>query len=178
MSRPSFSSSRCVRSVVLGAVVLAAWILLPGVPGDWQESPNRWIPILCYATTIQFFMQLWSWKTVSGSLFDPYVVFLTAATLFNAGRTLLATLPDSSLKSPFPPSIALYGLYIVALSLCCFHLGALIAIAPAKVRPANARASLAIPSATLRYVGGWLVLIAIVPMRILMKQAVAGVMRA
>ena len=162
---------------MLWASVLAAWILLPGVIGDWQESPNRWIPVLCYATTIQFFLQLWSWNTVSGRLFDPYVVFLTAATLFNAGRTLLATLPDRSFESPFPPSIALYAIYIVALALCSFHLGALIAISSAKVRSSQARSSLAVPNATLRYVGGWLVLIAIVPMSILMKQAVTGVMR-
>ena len=162
---------------MLWSSALAAWILLPGVIGDWQESPNRWIPILCYATTIQFFVQLWSWKAVSGSLFDPYVVFLTAATLFNAGRALLATLPDGSLESPFPPSIALYGLYVVALSLCSFHLGGLLAISSTGARPARARASFATSNATLRYVGGWLVLIAIVPMSILMKQAVAGVMR-
>ena len=162
---------------MLWAGVLAAWILLPGIIGDWQESPTRWIPILCYATTIQFLVQLWSWRTVSGSLFDPYLVFLTAATLFNAGRALLASLPDSSLESPFSPSIALYGLYVVALSLCSFHLGGLLAIASTGARPSRARASLAIPNATLRYVGGWLVLVAIVPMSILMKQAVAGVMR-
>ena len=80
-------------------------------------------------------------------------------------------------KVLFPPSIALYGLYVVALALCSFHLGGLIAIASAKVRPAGASTPLAIPSATLRYVGLWLVLIAIVPMSILMKQAVTGVMR-
>ena len=162
---------------MLWSCVLAAWILLPGIIGDWQESPNRWIPILCYATALQFFLQLWSWKTVSGGLFDPYVVFLTAATLFNAGRALLATLPDGSLESPFQPSTALYGLYIIALALCSFHLGGLIAIASAGTRLVRARASLAIPNATLRSVGGWLVLVAIVPMSILMKQAVAGVMR-
>lgn len=157
--------------------VLAAWVIFPAIIGDWRESPNQWIPFLCYATALQFFMQLWSWNKVSGGLFDPYVVFLTAATLFNAGRTLLACLPDNSFESPFPPSIALYGLYVVALALCSFHLGGLIAIASAKVRPAGARKPLAIPSATLRYVGLWLVLIAIVPMSILMKQAVTGVMR-
>src|SRR5260370_26871623 len=109
MSRPILSSSRCVRSAVLWAGVLAAWIILPAIIGDWQESPNGWIPILCYATTIQFLMQLWSWKVTSGSLFDPYVVFLTAATLFNAGRTLLASLPARSFETPFPSSVSLYG---------------------------------------------------------------------
>jgi oligosaccharide repeat unit polymerase len=156
---------------------LAAWVILPAVIGDWQESPDRWITMLCYSTALQFFLQLWSWKKVSGGLFDPYVVYLTAATLFNGGRTLLACLPDNSFESPFSPSIALYGLYVVGLALCSFHLGALIAFASARVRPARARKPLAIPGVTLRYVGGWLVLIAIVPMSILMKQAVTGVMR-
>src|SRR5260370_8033255 len=177
MSRPILSSSRCVRSAVLWAGVLAAWIILPAIIGEWQESQNRWIPGLWYATTIQFFMQLWSWKTVSRSLFDPYIVFLTAATLFNAGRTLLASLPGSSFESPFPPSIALYAIYIVALALCSFRFGALIAISSAKVRPVRARANLAVPSTTLLYVGGVLVLIAVGPMIILMKHAVTSVMR-
>jgi O-antigen polysaccharide polymerase Wzy len=177
VSRPGISSSRRVRSAVFWAGILVTWIILPGITGDWQESPNRWISVLCYATTIQFLLQLWSWKTVSVSLFDPYVIFLTAATLFNAGRTLLAVLPGTSFESPFPPSIALYGLYVVALALCAFHLGGLIAVASPRVRPADAGASLAIPGATMRHVGGWLVLIAIVPMSILMKQAVTAVMR-
>ena len=177
LSGPILHSLRCARSALLWSGVLAAWVILPAVIGDWQESPHRWITILCYATALQFFMQLWSWKKVSGGLFDPYVVYLTAATLFNGGRTLLACLPDNSFESSFPPSIALYGIYVVALALCSFHLGGLIAFASARVRPARARKTLAIPGATLRYVGGWLVLIAIVPMSILMKQAVTGVMR-
>ena len=86
--RTVLPASRFLPSHVLWLCVLAAWVVVPAIITDWEDSPERWIPLLCYATAIQFIMQLQSWAKVSGTLFDPYVVFLTAATTFNAGRAL------------------------------------------------------------------------------------------
>jgi len=176
--RDGRSALRRLTSIALGAGFLAVLVIAPAVTTDWLASPYRWIDFLCYATTIQFALQLVSWKLVSGTLFDPYAVFLTAATMFNAGRALMATLPGASFESRFQAPIALHALYLVALSLCALHLGGLIALSRPHVRPTPQSSMLAaVRPHTLRSVGALFILVAIVPMSIVMRGTLSGVMQ-
>lgn len=74
---------------------------------------------------------VWSWKKLTGNWFDPYVVFLIAACLFNGGHAYLEVFglnKSGILDSRFSPATSLNTLLLVILGLSCFHFGAMAAV--------------------------------------------------
>jgi oligosaccharide repeat unit polymerase len=96
-----------------------------------QEAEPLIYPACCFllALSVWFF---WSWQLVSKSLFHPYIIFLVAAILFNGGQTILEVfhLNEHGLLDGmfFSSETLLQSIYLVALGLNFFHLGALLAI--------------------------------------------------
>jgi oligosaccharide repeat unit polymerase len=74
----------------------------------------------------------YSWRLAGKGWFEPYALFLMAATLFNAGQGLLEALQlnkNGMLDGRFPPETIVSGLYLVTLALASMHFGALAALA-------------------------------------------------
>jgi len=159
------------------AVLSMLGLLYPALdmPPQWLVGP------LCWAIVGMFLWSLWSWYQITNSLFDWYVIFLTAATVFNGGHAFLEVLnlnPRGVLDSQFSPEIVMRTLYIVLLSLAALHYGALAGAGRTSAREDEAGLEPTSPGTltSMRLVGGTLLLIALPFTAMLLKDAIAVVL--
>lgn len=133
---------------------------------------------------VSFVWSLWSWKRLTGSIFDPYGLFLIAAFLFNAGSAFLYVFGINNsglmiLDFSFAPAVTLQTLLLVFLALGAFHLGALF-IAGGNIGtlfPVPSAVDEESPSAAeIRFVGWALIIVSAVPMALQLKQAASVVL--
>jgi O-antigen/teichoic acid export membrane protein len=72
--------------------LVAVLVLLGLFRSQFLESESD-AEALIYAACLAFvalsIWSIWSWKAATGRLFDPYVLFLMSAMLFNGGLTFL-----------------------------------------------------------------------------------------
>ncbi len=97
-----------------------------------QLPPARLITPTSWLTVISTVWALWSWKRLTGSGFDPYVIFFLTATLFNAGQVILEIFHlnrDGILNGTFSTTTVFRTLVLTATGLAAFHLGAIISVA-------------------------------------------------
>ncbi len=131
-----------------------------------------------------FVWSLWSWKRLTGSVFDPYGLFLIAAFLFNAGSAFLYVFGMNNsgimiLDLSFSPAVTLQTLLLVFLALGAFHLGALLIAGgnSGALFPGPAAVDEESPSAEeIRFVGWALLIVSAVPMALQLKQAASVVL--
>lgn len=129
-----------------------------------------------------FFWSLWSWQKLTKTLFDPYLLFLLAAGLFNAGHAFLEVfyLNESGIMNGrFSPETVLRTLFLVILGLASFHLGALISTAKGKRRALRETAAYRAPQPArqdLRVVGWGLLFVSFIPAVLVLRDAVTTVM--
>jgi oligosaccharide repeat unit polymerase len=147
----------------------------------WGLNVDTLIYSICILLLLLFAFSIWTWTLASGSLFDPYVLFLIAAYLFNAGLAFLEVFrlnPVPVLQDRFTSDTVLRTLALVALSLAAFHAGALLSTTHAFPVGRTARRSgdSAQISASLRIVGWAFLLISAVPALIVLKDSVEVVM--
>jgi oligosaccharide repeat unit polymerase len=133
---------------------------------------------------------LWSWRKLTGSSFDPYIIFLVAAILFNGGEALLQLyyLIDSSDIRPgttfdiFSPETNLETVFLVVLGLAAFHTGGLLSASlyrPPRIesltKVVRGESGNAISKA-LRLVGWGLLAVSFVPTLLALRNSLAVVM--
>jgi oligosaccharide repeat unit polymerase len=111
-------------------LVLVAGVGLTAKAGMFEigDSPLAMSCLLSTVTAWHFF----SLQLAGRKFFEPYALFLLAATLFNAGQGLLETLHlnDSGiLDNRFSPDLVIESLYLVTLGLASLQFCALIAFA-------------------------------------------------
>jgi hypothetical protein len=137
--------------------------------------------LLLTAVTVWNFL---SWRLAGRTLFEPYALFLVAATLFNAGQGLLQAFQlnkdNAILLGRFAPETIVMALYLVTLGLASMHFGALAGI------PRTAEPSLSVPKTSghktiasnherlkaTRLVGWAFIALAIVPFIVVFKDTV------
>ncbi len=100
-------------------------------PSGFILSPEISLQLLCIVflgLTVWFFL---SWYLITNRLFDPYVLFLLAAVIFNGGQIILEVFglnEKGFLGDAFAAPEALQVVYIVSLTLSIMHFGAMLAI--------------------------------------------------
>ena len=166
-----------VAHVLLVVVALALYVWVRPLAG-WSDAS-----LLAGASAVVLIQLVWSlasWRLLTGSIFDPYGLFVIAAMVFNAGAAFLFLAGANTaglfiLDFSFPPDRTLQTLLLVFLCMAAFHLGALL-VAGAQRGPlfpgAVAVPDPAIAAAQIRFVGGALVAISAVPTAILLRQAI------
>jgi oligosaccharide repeat unit polymerase len=171
-----------------GAILLAqalALMFLAGLGGLYVMFAPRPEPLIrpaCVLLTALFAWSVWSWWRLARTLFDPYVLFLTAATLFNAGQALLEALhlnEHGILDGRFTSELILEALFLVMVSLAAFHLGALISAASRRKHPhgEHVHQRRRVPSRQrIRLVGWGLLFISVIPAFLLLRDAVVTVL--
>lgn len=165
--------------LVFSSFVFVLLLTLPVVYSSLDVSPEYLVYPTSLAFTILFAVQICLWRQVSGSLFDPYGIFLGAAMLFNGSRAILEVFHlnyAGVLGSQFSSETTLRTVYLVTLGLWSFHLGGLVAAPkgrPPRLKVGGIRAA---DCNSLRTVGWFLIAIAIVPSFILLQQATAVVL--
>ena len=76
-----------------------------------------------------------SWRLSGGKLFEPYSLFLLAAVCFNAGHVVLfvgGVDISNSFITHFSDETSLKTMMVIAIGLCSFHFGGLVAKKPRK----------------------------------------------
>lgn len=171
------------RLIIPTHVLLLCGLVWIGIVSPWSWQADRWFYVLSVFIVILFVWAVWSWTKVGRSLFDPYILFLAAATLFNGGHALLEVLnlnADGILRGAFSARTVAQSLYAVAIGIAALHLGALLGVWNRKA--GNNGPDVAPPDGSARedqacrLVGWFLFAIAIVPTLLLLRQAIAVVM--
>ena len=129
---------------------------------------------------------LGSWKLMTGSVFDPYGIFIIAATIFNAGCAFLFLFGLNTaglmiLDFSFPADVTLQTLLLIFLCLAAFHFGALLHAGSrhTPLFPDRRTAPRVSPSpAEIRFVGWALILVSVLPTAVRLKQAISVVRTA
>jgi len=139
VNNPSRRVRPRIDGIILGGQVLVLGVLVLGLVYTLQFAPRPGTLIYpaCVLLTVLFVWSVWSWRVVAQSLFDPYIMFLIAATLFNGGQALLEVfhLNDQGiLRNIFPPETVAATLFLVLLGLAALHLGALVSVMVEKRR--------------------------------------------
>jgi len=134
------------------------------------------IPTLIYLECLLLFLLfiwcIFSWKKLTGRFFEPYIIFITAAYLFNGGQTFLELfhLNKYGMLSiyRFPDYTLLKTIYLVILSLACLHFGAILSYSYKKAPKQSI--NLSIIEAALRRIGWILLGISFMPTLITLKE--------
>jgi len=94
-------------------------------------NPKRLIFPACLMLVGTFAWCFWSWFRVTGSIFDPYTLFMASVFLFNGSAAFLYLFHYSfsdSLGVIFSETVLLKSLFLVTLSTAAIHYGSLSAI--------------------------------------------------
>ncbi|MDD1777929.1 MAG: O-antigen polysaccharide polymerase Wzy family protein [Candidatus Helarchaeota archaeon] len=163
-----------------GLIILLASFSLPYL--KYLFDPDALIYFSSVLLIPLFIWSVWSWKTITKRLFDPYVIFLLSATLFNGGQAFLEAFQLNEygiLDGNFPPERVLKTLFLVLISLSSLHFGALISALRSKKESFNRNTGWKNNVQSLediRWVGWGLLFISIIPAYFLLKDAVTHVM--
>ena len=155
-------------------VILVAVALLRGF--FTALSAELLIYLLCVILLGVAVWSAWSWRQVAHSLFDPYILFLAAAILFNGGRAILEVFQlnvDGILEVQFSSEVLVATLSLVIAGLISFHFGGLLGAALYKSKRSLQRGALELRNQNAKYVRavGWLLLlVSVVPAFFILRQ--------
>ena len=125
-----------------------------------------------------FIWSIVSWKLATGSLFDPYVLFLIAAAVFNGGQVFLEVFHLNErglLDGRFSSETLFTTLHLVLTALVTLHLGALVSAGTMR-KSSPKGGSLPETRVDTRVVGWVLVLVSLVPTAIYLRSCLRTVM--
>lgn len=117
---------------------------------------------------------VWSWRKMTRSFFDPYILFFLAAVLFNAGQAFLEIFglnKDGLLAGRFSPDILVQSVLLVALALGAFHAGGLLAAVSHRKNESDPASALIFAQST-RNIGWILLAISFVPSLAVLRDAI------
>ena len=166
--------------ILVQSMILAAFLLVAISYRSFDYHPERFIYPVCVFLLILFAWTIWSWRALTGNLFDPYILFVVAAFAFNAGLAILEVFQlnrGGIFNGRFSPQTILETLLLVTIGLTAFHSGALVAIFT-RGRPAGARRATQKQEQdgrSLRIVGWALIGIAAIPTVLAFKQSLSVV---
>jgi hypothetical protein len=156
-----------VAHAFVSLAVLIATLVVPALIGNSQDSAH-FFSILLVALVA---WMTWSWVAATGSLFDPYGLFMLSAIAFNAGQAILFAigLLDQGVFIygfatdilAFPSDVLLTSVAMVAAGLAALHLGACAALAFGRATDSPELNCAPGSGASLRIVGGLLVAVAL-----------------
>ena len=174
--------SHNVKPVMLVQCLLVSFFLLADLLyPSFGIHPERYIYPLCVFLLILFAWTLFSWRALTGNLFDPYTLFMTAAYAFNAGLAILEVFhlnKGGLLDGRFSQQTILATLLLVTIGLTAFHSGALLAVFVKKERaakPSGAIQNHEHDGLALRQVGWFLISVAIIPSMLFYMRSFAAV---
>lgn len=162
--------------VLVQSMILALLLVVAISYKLFGDHPEGFIYPVCVFLLLLFAWTLWSWSALAGDLFDPYVLFMTAAFAFNAGLAFLEVFhlnKGGIFNGRFPQQTMLETLFLVAIGLTVFHFGALVAAfrRSRKAAPSEATQKQERDSRSLRMVGWALIGVAVIPTVLVLRQS-------
>jgi oligosaccharide repeat unit polymerase len=141
----------------------------------------------CIALLVLMIWWYWSWIAFShGGGLDPYILFLSAAVLFNCGQPILEVFglnEDGLLHDHFSEEISLASLYLIAVGISALHFGVLSSTALSSYRGRGRQRTHQFPfseihSRNVYRVGVTLFLLAAIPSLLNLRERLQMVMAA
>jgi hypothetical protein len=168
-ARTILAAHLLVSAAFISAAFLGSLALLP---------TSAWIRWECGIVSVYAVWLIWSWRAVARGLFNPYGLFLIAALLFNAGQAFLEVFGWNSLGllgGLFTLRALEDTLMLVLVSLAALQFGALLAVLLSRrsqrewtdPQGRNSGAD----ATVLRVIGSVLLAISIVPMALVVRDA-------
>jgi oligosaccharide repeat unit polymerase len=174
-----------INSLLLLLLVLFFTLIYSNPTFDISAEPA--ITLVSVVLLIAVVWSLISWRAVTGSLFNPYAMFLIAAALFNGGQVFLDILhlgehsvssysqwgDPLNVRDKFSSATYLQTVFLVTLGYIAFHTGGLLSVpsyslaAPREV----ATSTLFLTARALRLVGWGLLAVSFIPFLVLVKIA-------
>lgn len=170
--------------LVIQLCILVLLILL----GFFYERTEFQLELLVYPACIGLLFisiwSIWSWQILTKSVFDPYILFLISAIIFNGGQALLEILHlniNGILNDQFPPTTIVKTLFFVILCLASWHTGGLLVAATNTKRnigqnPKKEFNYIQISNQTCYLIGILLLAISFLPAIIVLKDATITVL--
>ncbi|MBA3942953.1 MAG: O-antigen polysaccharide polymerase Wzy [Herpetosiphonaceae bacterium] len=178
-NRSLVRSSRYVHVLMIQAGIL---LLLGGcslVYSAYSLEAEALIYPACVSLALVSVWSVFSWNVLTKRSFDPYILFIIAAVLFNGGQAFLEIfhLNDQGvLKSAFSSETTLQTLFLVTVCLSTFHFGAILSTLTVRIddrrREADQETLIAL-GRNSRRIGVGLVMISSVPALWNLRQALA-----
>ena len=115
--------------ILIGLVVFG--IVYAIDPSGFMFSAEASFQIVCHLFLVLTIWFFGSWYLATKRLFDPYVLFLLSATIFNGGQIILEVFQlneNGFLNNTFSFSESLQIVYLVTLAFAAMHFGALLCI--------------------------------------------------
>ncbi len=183
--KPNKSTRKII--ILIQCFILTVLILFHFLyePFDFQ-SESLIYPFCCLLCGLTIW-SCWSWYILTKSLFNPYLLFLLSAILFNSGQAVLEVfhlnkdgiLGDLDFLLDLSSKNILDTLFLIILGLGAFHLGALIRLAIVKDHSDNCKIEK--KDFTLRsrnsYVIGWrLLFLSFFPAIFVLKNSIMVVL--
>lgn len=172
-----------IRQVTILAQVLFFILLTPLIICylEFDFQAESLIYLMSVFLVVLFIWSVWSWKMLTKSLFDPYILFLVAATLFNGGHAFLEVFhlnEKGILDGRFSSEILIKTLFLVIVGLISFHLGGLVSVATTKrtLAKKNVTTNKAATTQRVRRVGWILLCISFIAVNLLLKDALLVVL--
>ena len=111
-----------VQGSILIILIILIFLYLPSI----FSASSLIYPVSVFLVAL-FLWSVWSWKTVTKSIFDPYILFFVSAMLFNGGQAMLEVIHLNKygiLNSRFSSETVVQTLFLVVLGLSSLQFGA------------------------------------------------------
>jgi oligosaccharide repeat unit polymerase len=127
---PAAAPSRGPLIVVVGHLAVIA--LLVTFAGNYDLFGLRSDELIWWLSVTVTMVTIWglvSWRALTGSMFNPYIIFFLAACLFNGAQAYLEVfhLNELGILFRFTHTTIIHTLFVVAIGLASMHLGAMLA---------------------------------------------------
>jgi oligosaccharide repeat unit polymerase len=180
---PGRLTARQINVLLVQGVIVVLLVGLWLLRSPSESDAAAMVYPLCVLLTALCAWSIWSWAFLTRSWFDFYIMFFSAAAVFNGGQAFLEVLQwnrHGILLGMFGPEVIAQTLFVVLLGLAGLHAGALLAAALSDARrstDAHAERPAAEDPALLGNLRklGWAMLAISFPFAVLLLRESAGV---
>jgi len=165
-----------VAQVLLTSIPVLFFLFHSGIVSINQASAT-WFS--CLMVSLSFVWTVWSWRKATSSLFDPYILFVYSAYLFNGGQAILELLDLNQyglLDGEFAPGIIFETHCLITLALGAMHSGALFCLLKMRERDFEPPLSSQVDDLNVRRVGFLLLFVCIIPAVVSLRESLNLVM--
>ena len=120
--------------IIIGLVVYG--LVYANDPSQFPVTSEEGLQIACNFFLVLVIWCFLSWYLLTNRLFDPYLIFLTSAILFNGGQVILEVFQlnkEGFLNNLFSSEQSLVAVYFVTFGLCAMHFGAILSVVFSKI---------------------------------------------
>jgi hypothetical protein len=173
---------RTLRISSLQFLVAAAWFALPLPLARFLTRGGETPWLLCVLLAVEAAWILLSWRGVTGSVLNPYGLFVVVGLLFNANQAFMEIAgwnKGGLLGGQFSPRELVSTISLVMSAFGGLHLGALLAVNGGRLpapRSSGRDVEVQRENQALRRAGWWMLALSMVPLVVVSQRAVTKVL--